>query len=210
MHMTSVFGQNPSLATSILSVALDLDLSYIANTNFSRILWSSSPITGGYWLSFLKKKTVDASGHTFHVCHALFFPLPRNADTTSQPVKAWKNRRLFDFSGPIEGLISCMGIHFKLCPWPKATHSFSTPRSCRIGRPLTAMTRTAGFNYNIFVTVCCSVFWMQEDSCVCFLVIAVSKSFKTYWLIADNTLFLSDYNCIIRTHLYNYICQKVE
>jgi hypothetical protein len=24
----------------------------------------------------------------FHVCHALFFPLPRNADTTSQPVKA--------------------------------------------------------------------------------------------------------------------------
>ena len=29
-------------------------------------------------------------------------------------------------------------------------------------------------------------------------------------VIAYNTLFLSDYNCIIRAHLYNFICQKVE
>jgi hypothetical protein len=62
----------------------------------------------------------------------------------------------------------------------------------------------------VLLPIYCSVFWMKEDSCVCFLMIAVSKSFKTYWLIADKTLFLSDYNCIIRTHLYNCICQKVS
>ena len=30
-------------------------------------------------------------------------------------------------------------------------------------------------------------------------------------MIADNTIFLSDYNCItiIRTYLYNFMCQKV-
>jgi hypothetical protein len=33
-------------------------------------------------------KTVDASGHAFHVCHAVFSPLPWYADTTSQPLNA--------------------------------------------------------------------------------------------------------------------------
>ena len=68
----------------------------------------------------------------------------------------------------------------------------------------------AGFNYNSLVAVCCSVFWMQEDACICFLVIAVSKSFKTYWLIANNTLFFSDYTCIIRTsgHIFTILSPR--
>ena len=64
-----------------------------------KFLWSSSPTVGGYLLSYLK--TLDATLHTFHVCQADFLPLPRNADTTSQPVKAWKKRIPLVFSGPI-------------------------------------------------------------------------------------------------------------
>jgi hypothetical protein len=78
-HMICFRANISSLASSILSVALSM--SYIMTTNFSRLLWSSLPSTGGYFL-----KTVDASGHTFYVCHALFSPLSWNADTTSQPV----------------------------------------------------------------------------------------------------------------------------
>jgi hypothetical protein len=63
-HMTCFRANISSLASSILSVALNM--SYIMTTHFSRLLWSSSPSTGGYWLRFLK--TVDASGHTFYVC----------------------------------------------------------------------------------------------------------------------------------------------
>jgi hypothetical protein len=81
-HMTCFRANISSLASSILSVALNM--SYIMTTNFSRLLWSSSPSTGGYWLRFLK--TVDASGHTFYVCHALLSPLSWKTDMTSQPV----------------------------------------------------------------------------------------------------------------------------
>ena len=85
-----------------------LEISYIMTTNFSRILWSSLPSTGGYWLSF--RKTVDASGHAFHVCHAVFSPFPWYADTTSQPLNAWIIRRHIDLSTPIEGHLSFMRI----------------------------------------------------------------------------------------------------
>jgi hypothetical protein len=61
------------------------------------------------WWQFLK--TVDASGHAFHVCHAVFSPLPWYADTTSQPLNARINRRHIDLSRSIEGLLSFMRIH---------------------------------------------------------------------------------------------------
>jgi hypothetical protein len=41
-----------------------------------------------------------------------FSPLPWYADTTSQPLNAWTNRRHIDFSRPIEVLLSFMRIHF--------------------------------------------------------------------------------------------------
>ena len=145
--MTCFRANSSSLGSSMLSVALDM--SYMT-TNFSRILWSSSPSTGGYWLRFLK--TVDSSGYTFHVCHALFSPLPWNADTTSQPVNAWKNRR------PIEGLIYGNPL---FCPWPNVTYSFSTPRSCRSGRTLTAMTRT-------YVSLALIIILLLPSAAACF------------------------------------------
>ena len=144
-------------------------------TNFSRILWSSSPSTGGFWLSFLK--TVDASGHAFHVCYALFSPLPWNADTTSQPVNAWINGRHIDFSRSIKGLISFMRIHFFVLDQMRSTVFL---HQCKVLQNWQNTDRNdknicvAGFIHYSVVTVCCSVFWMQEDSCVCSLMIAVS------------------------------------
>ena len=58
----------------------------------------------------------DTSSHTFHVCHADFLALPRNADTTSHPLNAWKNGRPPDFSGPIVETMSWIGIHLEWAP----------------------------------------------------------------------------------------------
>ena len=113
-----------------------------------------------WWVLTSLLKTVDTSGHAFHVCHAVFSPLPWYADTTSQPVNAWMNRRHIDFSRPIEGLLSFMRIHF-FCSWPNATHSFSTPRSRRINRALTEMTRTS-VSLALFIIV------LLPSAAVCF------------------------------------------
>ena len=56
--------------------------------------------TWGYWLSLAN--TSEASAPTSWVCHADCFPLPRKAETTSQPVKACNNVIPLPFSGPIE------------------------------------------------------------------------------------------------------------
>jgi hypothetical protein len=150
-----------------------LEISYIMTTNFSRILWSSLPSTGGYWSNFLK--TVDASGHAFHVCHAVFSPLPWYADTTSQPLNAWINRRHIDFSRPIEGLLSFMRIHFFVLDqmWPTVFLHQGPAELTNTDRNDKNIC-VAGFIHYSVVTVCCSVFWMQEDLCVCSLMIAVS------------------------------------
>ena len=129
-----------SSLTLSISVA-ELDLPYIMMTNRSRTFFSLSPKTGGYILSFAN--TSKASGYTSHVCHVILLPFPRKAETTSQQVKAWKKGIRFDFTEPIECLMSCKGIHRKFDLWPKATHNFSRPLSFSIWNTLIAMTRTS-------------------------------------------------------------------
>ena len=75
-----------SLASLIFDVGLDL--SYITMTNISKISWSNWLNSGGYLLSL--QNTEVTSGHIFQVCQAVFLPLPLNAETTTQPVNAWK------------------------------------------------------------------------------------------------------------------------
>ena len=100
---------------------------------------SQSSTVGGYLLSLAKIS--NASPHTSHVCHADFFRFPRKADTTSQPVKLWKNRIPLVLSGPRATAKSCTEIHLKLRPCPNAIHSSFRPRACKTGRQLTAITR---------------------------------------------------------------------
>ena len=75
----------------------------------------------------------DASLHTFHVCHAVFFPLPLKDDTTSQPMKAWKKSIPLVFFGPMADTRSWIGIHLLCSPLPNATHIFSRPVAAREG-----------------------------------------------------------------------------
>ena len=75
--------------------------------SFKNLLFSS-PITGGYILSFAN--TSEASGYTSHVCHAALLNFQRKTETTSQPVKVSKKGSPFDFTEPIECLMSCIGI----------------------------------------------------------------------------------------------------
>ena len=63
-----------------------LERSYKMTTNCSRTSLSSSNIVSGILLSL--RNTSVASSNTFQACNADFLPLPRNADTVSQPVKA--------------------------------------------------------------------------------------------------------------------------
>ena len=51
------------------------------------MLPSQLSLGGTGWVA----KTSEASAHTSWVGHADFFPLPRKAETTLQPVKAWYN-----------------------------------------------------------------------------------------------------------------------
>ena len=84
-----------------------------------------------------------------------------------------------------------MGIYLKFCPFDQMRPTaFLHQEAAELADRNDKDICVAGFNHNDFVTICCSVFCMQEDLCVCFLVIAVFESFKTYWLIADNTLIL--------------------
>ena len=82
----------------------------------------------------------DASLHTFHVCHAVFFPLPLKYYTTSQPVKAWKKSIPLVFSSPMADTSSWIGIHLLCSPLSNATHIFSRPVAAREGN-----------NYNVRV-----------------------------------------------------------
>ena len=75
----------------------------------------------------------DTSLHTFHVCHAVFFPLPLKDDTTSQPVKAWKKSIPLVFSGPMADTTSRICTHLLCSPLPNATHIFSRPVAAREG-----------------------------------------------------------------------------
>lgn len=81
-----------------LTLVVALDLPYMVTTYFSKIGMSVSPVTGGCWLSL--EKIPDASSYTFHMSHADFFSVPRKADTTSQLLRAWKNRIPLVFFGP--------------------------------------------------------------------------------------------------------------
>ena len=81
----------------------------------------------------------DASLHTFHVCHAVVFPLPLK-DDTSQPVKAWKKSIPLVFSGPMADTGSWIAIHLLCSPLPNATHIFSRPVAAREGIRNMAMT----------------------------------------------------------------------
>ena len=87
-------------------------------------------MVGRYWLSLLK--TGLASGHTSHACHAVFLPFPWKADTTSQPVKAWKKGKPLHFCGPRLSTISWIGNHLRDWPWPNSTLTISRPASWRI------------------------------------------------------------------------------
>jgi hypothetical protein len=106
MRAACVVGGEGGELYDLFSVALDI--SYIMTTNFSRILWSSLPSTGGYWLSFLK--TVDASGHAFHVCHAVFSQI---AQSYQQLMKSgckteFRGRcKCYCFSLPCIAMCSC-------------------------------------------------------------------------------------------------------
>lgn len=85
------------------------------------------------WMSF--EKTTVAWSHAFQTSQANFFPLPRNADITSQPLKAWENRiSLFFFSRPSTEQISWTVIHFRPCLWWEAIHSFARPSSFSDGK----------------------------------------------------------------------------
>ena len=126
-----------SLTSSTLSRVLDL--SYMRTTNLSRIFMSASSMVAGYLLSL--EKTEVASGNMFHVCQAVFFPLFLKAETTSQPVNAWKNSTPLAFSAPTLLYRLWIPIHRRLWPWPNASHSFSRPMSCRIGNILRPITR---------------------------------------------------------------------
>ena len=97
------------MSSLILSISVvELDLSCTMMTNLSRTFFSSSPITGGYILSFAN--TSEASGYTSHVCHAALLHFQRKTETTSQPVNVSKKGSPFDFTEPIECLMSCIGI----------------------------------------------------------------------------------------------------
>ena len=70
-------------------------------------------------------KASVAMSLAFQVSHAVFLPLVANADTVSQPVKAWNTGRAFDLSGPKELAISWADMYLKFLPVPNATHSSS-------------------------------------------------------------------------------------
>ena len=88
-------------------------------TNFSKVSRYSSFTTGRYWLSLLKAP--KASSQTSQVCQA-DFSLSWNAETTSQPVKAWKKNIPLLFSARVQHK-SCTGADLRFCPWPKAIHN---------------------------------------------------------------------------------------
>ena len=94
------------------------------------------------WLLSLRK-TSEVSGKTSQVCQADLFPFPRNADTMSQPVKAWKKRIPWLFSGLRDVASWCTGIHFRKRPCPKANHNSWSPTSFKLENKATAKTSTS-------------------------------------------------------------------
>ncbi len=64
-----------------------------------------------------------ASGKTFQVFQAVFFPIPQNAETVSQPVNACME--LVQILGSISVATSWTGIYRKLDLVPNANHSSS-------------------------------------------------------------------------------------
>ena len=103
------------------------------------MLRSASSMVGGYWLSLLN--TGPTSGQTAHVCYAVVFPLPRKAETMSQPVKAWKKSMPLHFSWPRFIAKSWIGNHLMDCPWPNSNQSISKPTFWRLAKTSSAMTR---------------------------------------------------------------------
>lgn len=60
-------------------------------------------------------------------------PLPLKPDTTSQPVKAWKNNIPLDFSALKTETRSWIGIHWLCFPLPNESYIFSRPIAMREG-----------------------------------------------------------------------------
>ena len=109
---------------ALFTAYVSVPRSYIMQTDVSIISISVSRGECGLLLRWVN--TSVASGKTSHVCHADFLPFPRNADTVSHPVKAWKkgspNKRI-----PRSFEISCIGSHRKSLFLPKPIHNFSNP-----------------------------------------------------------------------------------
>ena len=76
----------------------------------------------------------------FHMSNAVFFSLPANDDTVSQPVKAWNMGRESAFSYPSSLAMSCAGMYLWCLPVPKATQISVSSRLTTVD---TARTRTS-------------------------------------------------------------------
>ena len=133
---------------------------------------------------------------------------PWKPDTTSQPVKAWKNRIPPTFSSPIEDTTLWTGIHRVLAPWPNAINKFSSPRSCKDGMVATAITMTsASFALMIMDFLPCDV---ASLACTNTLVSAFSRhpgiSLCCWWhYLWWHYLPLSRWSCLLCQHYTFYL-----
>ena len=127
--MTSAFIQREQASPyslTQLNLICHVSVSQIYPGFVDQILQSSMDTD---FVSFMKM--TDASLHTFHVCHAVFFPLPSKDGTTSQPVKALKKSIPLVLSGLMADTSSWIGIYHMCSPLSNVTHIFSRPVAAR-------------------------------------------------------------------------------
>ena len=163
---------------------------------------SQSSTAGGYLLNLAK--TSDASPHTSHVCHADFLYFPQKADTTSQPVKLWKNRIPLVLSGSRATAKSCRptGIHLKVRPCPNTIHSSLQTKCLQYWKQPTAITRT-------YVTHALTMMTLLPSACHFFLAAegGGGHPFQADRPVVNNMLFSRCVDHFCCAHLCNLVCQ---
>ena len=119
-----------------------------------------------------------------------------------------KKQRHFDFSRPIVKPMSCTGIHLRFCP--DHTQSIAFLKDRQNTDCYNKDIYVIGFYYDRFVSLCYSVFGVQEDARIGLFVVSWCKFFKTARIVTNNNVFPSNNNCILVAHFSNFVTQKVK
>ena len=109
MFSNCLFPLEKRTCLASLTVSTSRVLLYRRTTNRSMVAKASCWIWPGH--SERTRKASVASGYTVQTSHPVFFPLPMNAETVSQPVIQWKNGRAAALLTPKLRAISWAAIY---------------------------------------------------------------------------------------------------